>query len=180
MDSSSIKAGLLAYFRFKRQYRYVATECGYYSADVLASNGRKLIEVEVKVSKSDLKRDINKPKHKVYADPNDRKIWIPHEFYVAVPQHLTEFAIEEVSKWNPKYGVISFKEDGLLEERFTVTKRGGMLHKQIIKDGVKAGFIARMSSELASIWMFNTRYNRMAADVRDILASIKDSPDPFK
>jgi hypothetical protein len=70
MDSVTAKTALLQYCRFARQYHYVATEVsiGEGLADVLASDGKNLIEYEIKVSISDLLKDKEKPKHILY-DP---------------------------------------------------------------------------------------------------------------
>lgn len=68
MDSTTAKVALLQYCRFSRQYHYVATEVSIAEglADVLASDGKNLIEYEIKVSMSDLLKDRDKPKHVVY------------------------------------------------------------------------------------------------------------------
>lgn len=70
MDSTIAKTALLSYCRFARQYHYVATEVsiGEGLADVLASDGKNLVEYEIKVSLQDLLKDKEKPKHIVY-DP---------------------------------------------------------------------------------------------------------------
>lgn len=69
MNSTTAKIALLSYCRFARQMHYVCTEFkmpGRSLADVIASNGKNLIEYEIKISMSDLKNDKNKPKHLFY------------------------------------------------------------------------------------------------------------------
>lgn len=69
MKSTTAKAALLSYCRFAKQMPYVATEVsmpGDSLADVAASDGKNLIEYEVKVSMSDLKSDSKKYKHIIY------------------------------------------------------------------------------------------------------------------
>lgn len=68
MTSLEAKVALLSYCRFARQYHYVATEVSIAEglADVLASDGKNLVEYEIKVSIQDLLRDKEKPKHLIY------------------------------------------------------------------------------------------------------------------
>jgi hypothetical protein len=94
MDSKYIKAVLCHYFRFKRQCAYIATECGQFSSDFLAIHKNKLIEVEIKVSKADLNNDFKKPKHRIYE--TTRKIWVPNQFYFAVPSEMLKYAATKI------------------------------------------------------------------------------------
>lgn len=69
MNSTEIKVALLSYCRFARQYHYVATEVsmpGDSLADVVASDGKNLVEYEIKISMSDLRADFGKFKHFIY------------------------------------------------------------------------------------------------------------------
>lgn len=70
VNSTVAKIALLQYCRFARQMHYVATEVAIAEglADVLASNGKNLVEYEIKVSLQDLLKDKQKPKHVIY-DP---------------------------------------------------------------------------------------------------------------
>ena len=63
MNSNEMKTKVLHYLRFKRDYSLVATEAGRKkknNADVLASNFEEIVEVEIKISKYDLKKDFQK------------------------------------------------------------------------------------------------------------------------
>jgi len=97
-------------------------------------NENTMIEVEVKISKADIKAEFSdknkycnkyKKHYKRYNNAENifktyeetRKLDnttmnIPNLFYVAVPQELLEFAKAEVNKINPKYGVITVKDGG--------------------------------------------------------------------
>ena len=104
VNSDYIKVVLLHNFRFQKQFKYVTTEAGRYNSDVLAINkSGKLVEVEVKVSKTDLTADFRKPKHLIYQQKPEFK-WTPHQFYFAVPKEIVEFAIAKTV--GKPYGVI--------------------------------------------------------------------------
>ena len=66
MNSEYLKACLVSYFRFKRGVSLLATECGWFSADVLFVRKQRLHEVEIKTSWSDFKADFKKPKHEFF------------------------------------------------------------------------------------------------------------------
>ncbi len=101
MNSKYIKAVLSAHFRWKKGYKFIATECGMYNSDFLAITSTNLIEIEIKTSKSDLNNDFKKPKHAIYA--NGRADWVPNQFYFAVPESLAEYALAKCV--DKKYGV---------------------------------------------------------------------------
>lgn len=78
--SDKIKLELMKYFRFERNYKLVCTE-GIHLADVNAYNGTSLIEIEVKISKADFKKEFQTEKkesnrwkiykHSNYAEPKN-------------------------------------------------------------------------------------------------------------
>lgn len=171
LDSYYIKASLLHYFRFNNQYHHVATECGideYTMADVLCYTGDKVIEVEVKTSKSDLRGD----KKNKATKHSSRKKELLHfgngkpieettratHFYFCVPEELVEAALEEVSIINPKYGVmVCYASPDLYGQEFgknvNIVKRAEALHSlPLIKDRIKEKIAARNASELASMY----------------------------
>jgi len=104
MNSKYIKYALLKYFRFNRQM-IVATEVQttYGLSDILAVDldKRRSIEVEIKISKADFKRD--------FKDKREKHIFFEHKhsanyFYFAFPSSLTAELIGHVPQ---QYGVIS-------------------------------------------------------------------------
>lgn len=162
-----MKISALSYFRFKRQFHYVATEVGGYSSDVVAicPEKNRFIEVEIKVTKADLITDFKKMKHEIYLKYKDHKIlptrkwkqqWIPREFYFMVPEKLTEYAINVVE--DLPYGIFEYrhpKYDGIrfgysYEDRIKIIKKAKRLHKNIVSEQnvVMRDIISRMSSEL--------------------------------
>ena len=77
--AEQIKAAVASYYRYERQCPVVAFETnsqleGWAGelADVLVlDKNRQLIEIEVKLSISDLKRDVKKLKHQAFSDSTD-------------------------------------------------------------------------------------------------------------
>lgn len=118
INSKIIKNELMKHYRFERQFPYVATECIKYS-DVNALNDRCLVEIEVKVSLSDLKKEFTTSGNKhnkhfvVYCNPMSRPhAIIPNYYYICVPDFLVHQAVEIVKCINKKYGVLVCKKHG--------------------------------------------------------------------
>ncbi len=69
INADGIKAAVATYFRYTCQHPIIAFEAPGAGgvADVLVvTRSRRLIEIEVKVSLSDLRRDVKKSKHRYY------------------------------------------------------------------------------------------------------------------
>lgn len=117
--SDTIKLELLKYFRFERNYNLICTE-GIHQADVNASNGSNLVEVEIKISKADFKKEFQTAKeisrwkeykHKNYSEPKQHLLngyIVPNRFYFCVPAELTSWAVEYLKDKNSKYGLLSY------------------------------------------------------------------------
>ena len=101
MNSDEVKSSIAAYFRYKKQFPIVSFERtfnGYYGngiPDILCvSKDRKLVEIEVKVSLSDFKADINKSRWKhVYKELE------PYNRYFAVPKSIAEACLNVLKEW---------------------------------------------------------------------------------
>ncbi len=97
MNSTQIKAALLQYYRYDRQYKLVVLEsCHFHNADVVCVNGRGwIIETEVKVSLSDMKADINKRKHEAlrydYLEAHPDQASLLHEIKDKTPPATKRF-----------------------------------------------------------------------------------------
>lgn len=156
ITSNHIKAALLSNFRFANNYPIIATEAGLYKADVIALNPiqNKFIEVEVKISKTDLLSDLKKPKHFFY-----KKIqgdYVPRQFYYCVPNDLVDVALDMVK--DLPYGVIRYRTHSHLNKdvydrvhnRVIIVKRAKNLHNNNIQSCVIDDLIKRMASELAN------------------------------
>lgn len=72
---------------------------------IIASNSKVLYEVEIKVSKSDIKRDMSKHRHLMYK-PNAH---IKHKYF-AIPSNLNEESVLEMIP--EKCGIIIVDENG--------------------------------------------------------------------
>lgn len=150
MNSSEMKAKVLHYLRFKRRFLFVATEAGTFNSDVLASNGYEIVEVEVKISKQDLKNEFKKKKHRVYANPTPwYKNLLPNRFFFAVPECLVDDA-KELCK-GTKYGVMVVYEGRISHKRKKAFVRIVKQAKQITEvhnKKLRYQLVLRMSSEI--------------------------------
>lgn len=133
MNSREIKAALLQYYRYDKQYKLVALESyHFHNADVVCINARAwIIETEVKVSIADMKADINKPKHAILRrdylgeHPDQASLLHPmdwtsssgydfskdykyrgHEFNFAIPSELEDEATFVRNAYYPYAGLI--------------------------------------------------------------------------
>ena len=121
ITSLDIKIALMEYFRFKRQFICAEEVFCQGMADILVDTGSSIIEVEVKISKSDLIHgEAKKPKH------NRISKYSPNLFYVCVPTDLIQIGKEWVNKVNKKYGIIEYYNGC----RVITIKRAGKLHKE--------------------------------------------------
>lgn len=111
--ASEVKAMVAGYFRYKKQCPVVAFEASNIlmfatsePADVLVvTESRMLYEIEVKISISDLKNDIKKKKHWSFIN---RPNYLPvHKFYFAVPQDITDIALDICNDLYPYAGLLS-------------------------------------------------------------------------
>jgi hypothetical protein len=106
VKSDYIKACLSAYYRFGKQFHYIATEAGRFNSDFLAVKDNVCTEVEIKVSKADLNNDFKKDKHRMYA--NAKSKYVPNYFFFAVPEELVEYAVAKCV--DKPYGVLVVKK----------------------------------------------------------------------
>lgn len=165
-----IAASLMGWLRFGKQYHYVAREAGMYSCDVLGANTKNVIEVEIKVTRSDFKADWKKYKHQDYkkrkhshthtypsGHQSKWKQHIPNQFYFACPEHMKDFAIEQVKEHGPEYGVIILRDNVteipnyLMWQGLKVVKKATFMHRKPPEPGLLTDIAARMSSDLAHI-----------------------------
>ena len=113
-----IKINVMCYWRFYRACPIVAIEHNYGYSDVLAvTRSGMIIETEVKVTLQDLKRDKEKPKHRLMQDiPEEQHGAIYggysrwrgprcHYFYFAIPQSLESKALPIIKEMYPYAGV---------------------------------------------------------------------------
>lgn len=149
MNSDLLKNEILKYFRFKRQFYLCATEVnnGFEIADILVSNGKKIIEIEIKISYSDFLADFKKRKHKkVYIGNNIYRLDYlkANKFYFCIPHDLKEKCLEYLNKNNLPYGLYVFNGSLNLVKKCKILKE---LHIKEI-DKINKNIIRRATSEL--------------------------------
>lgn len=111
-----IKLALLEYYRFGSQCVSVDEFNG---ADVVADTGKEIIEIEVKISKSDLIHgEKRKLKHFAYKRGNPYHRCYPNKFLFGVPMDLVPVAEKVIAELNPAYGIIGF-DTGAFESHAT-------------------------------------------------------------
>ena len=142
-----IRTSCLEWLRLQQRCAFIATEVGSFSADVFGVSETKAIELEIKVSMGDLKRDFRKYKHNYYNGEqygsNYQLDWHPTHFYFVVPEEMLAEAKEFVAK-HPhglKYGVIC-------AETMAVHKNPKRLHDREPSSKVKFAIALRMGSQL--------------------------------
>ena len=149
MNSLEIKHALMYYFRFKRQW-LCASEA--LLADVMAITDKDIIEVEVKISKTDLwEGEARKNKHKFYINPSQyQQSYTPNKFYICVPAELSGEAEKWVKATNNKYGIIICKNYHAPEKRYpydvVITKAAQRLHKKF-SERLEKSIMKRVCSE---------------------------------
>ena len=111
--AKDLKVAVLSYYRFGKQSICIDEFNG---ADVIVDTGTEIIEIEIKVSKSDLiDGEKNKAlKHKLYASGRGVYHCHPNKYLFCVPIKLVQDAVDWVAELNPKYGVLSFDTHGFL------------------------------------------------------------------
>ena len=123
IDSKQFKWALIEYFKYDRGFDLIATEV--LNCDVMAVSKKEVIDIEIKISKSDFLADFKKHKHYKYNQllKDSAYSWNncgPNKFYFAVIPELVDFVVDFIKantteyECVSKYGVISFNESGQL------------------------------------------------------------------
>ena len=182
INSDYCKAALFSYLRFTGKSYLFASECGHYNSDILAVQKNKLIEYEIKISKTDFKNDFKKEKHEKFemsieqlqytltkmtennASSYEIKsiktdfIYIPNQFYFTVPTELVPFAKGYLEAENSKYGLIEIRGRSYpwIQKPIVVIKAQD-LHDRPVQKIVQKTILSRMGSELANFGQKNLR-----------------------
>lgn len=162
INSYHLKVALMHYYRYRRQFVCCdeVTSFGGEIADILVDTGKYFIEVEIKTSKSDLRAEKNKAKHKKneLGQTSLERGKCCNCFYLCVPSKMADYAENWIKEVNPKYGLILFnsnrfnkieelKSNHIFDEYVTTVKRGKKFHNNYsIK--LKQNMSRRMSSAL--------------------------------
>lgn len=164
MNAIIMKAELAAYWRFVRQMPLVAVEA--LSEDLLIVNKRgRLIVCEVKISISDLRHDIEKPKHEEFycltglpllPGQRERKAdeLTASNFYFGVPQELIEKAIKVRNELYPYAGLISVRESTrqFRGHQVTVVEDPKLIHDKQLNVRSLARFVKAQSASIANAY----------------------------
>ena len=144
ISADGIKAAVAVYYRYRCQHPIIAFEApgAGGTADVLVvTKSRRLIEVEVKVSLSDLRRDVKKSKHWWLQRGREAVgygYYMPvDQFYFAVPSHLGMSAAVICDRLYPYAGVWGFTsvddENPRLHREATLFKAPKMSLRQMLQ-----------------------------------------------
>ena len=166
ITSYHLKAHLYAYWRYKKQY-IVADEVSINGsiADIIVNTGKFLIEIETKISKSDLiQGEKRKKKHEMYIKGMNK--YKPNQFYICVPDYLIKDAEIWVDKTNKDYGILAFRPGyyGTYGSNICTIKRPKFLHEEPIQDWQKRKIIMRLSSACATHAIGKIPYTKYEED----------------
>lgn len=184
MNSEDLKTEVLAWLRYLRKCEIVCTEAGRYSADVWGMTATRLIEVETKVSISDLRADFRKEKHGLYnryaAEPQGLGGCIPNAFYFCLPADLVDKAQEFLKTVElpvvRKYGIIAIADTRqLLGRNAAAVVKAGRIHGEPPQDWVRETGLLRMASELCGVREAMRRHRQdMLSGFEHLTATMKD------
>ena len=155
MKSQDLKAEILGWLRYVRKQEIVCTEAGPWNADCWGLSDTRLIEVETKVTMSDLRSDFRKPKHRAYAAGAQA----PNLFYFAVPvdMEIPAMAFLEEMGTRPefvvsKYGlVVVTRTDGYLGRQTREVRGAQRLHQRRPDEAMLRTAMLRQSSEVCGL-----------------------------
>ncbi len=141
----------LSWLRFSKRCDYVATEVGYWNADIVGVNETECIEIETKVSKHDAENEIKKIKHKLY---HGETIWRPNRFYFLVTEQMLEETVRVSDELNPKYGIMVLKATpnrySTANGHARVVRIAKSIHSTGPTERIKRDMAARMSSQIVN------------------------------
>ena len=168
VTSDIIKAAVAAYYRYVRQ-SIIAFEAPVSSrsderSDILVISERRLIEIEVKISVSDFRRDAHKLKHERMKVSDDR--YPVCQFYFAVPEKIANEITYDCEELYPYAGVIRVK--GIDQNSVTFPRRAKVMctKKMLLRDIAEivrqqSGTIARLARDVAILKGNQTQHSKV-------------------
>ncbi len=145
MLSDKIKTSLLRYWRSKNYWASFEVHSPYGDIeDIVAFKETHIVVVEIKISLSDLKRDIKKKKHKKIAKRSYR--YMANHYYFCVPKELEEKALKYIEKKHPLFGLMIYDGDKAKVETIYFGKRNP---KPYIQMGGKPISVTRRAKKIA-------------------------------
>lgn len=156
-----IKLQVMKYFRYNKQYTFVCTEC-INNSDISAINDTNLVEVEIKISKSDFLKEfdnssrIKKLKHNVLQNNLNRKTYIkPNYFYFATTRELAPYIKNYLIDNDIKYyGILVCEENRIFNTRshISVYYKPKKIHSKKPNLTIFYKIGKRVQSELIGLW----------------------------
>ena len=170
MNSAQLKTAILCHYRYRQRRKYIATEVGTFSADVIVANDKDMHEIEVKTSISDFRNDFKKEKHNIYCRLGSRySIWIPNKFYFAVTPALKDFALKYLQNY-PQYGLYVVNTHIFLKEgKIEIAKPARYIHRNPVSPKIYELLLFRMSSEIAIHYLKNELTNKVYTKLTKII-----------
>ncbi len=158
MEPFSLHVEAMAWLRFGKRMSFVCSEVGPFNADVMGADDKQLIEVEVKKSRADFRKDFDKVrKHSYYKNPPPgRALWVPNRFYYIVHSKLKDAGLEILAEHESPAGllVVNRPISGVYigaGRRVTVWKQAKQIHDRVPSPGIIKDIGRRMSSELTTL-----------------------------
>lgn len=151
MNSTEIKAALLYYFRYKRNFiaaPEIKTEYLGISDMLALDKSGKAWDIEIKISIQDLKNDFKKVKHRYYKDWNKDYLIIPNYFYFCIPIELLEHKyIKELKEMN-YFGIITYNQKSIyLNKKIYIHRKAPLINKTLNENHYKNLIIKRLVAE---------------------------------
>ena len=163
INSNMIKIVVASYYRYQLGYKYVCTEYNMDQLkkiimDICISDGKKVIEVEVKTSYYDLVADKEKKiwinrakgkyqeKHKLYSgEQTNKKIYAPNYFYFAITEDMLndKKSIKFIEDNFSQYGIMYVQD----WREPHIIKKPTMLNKNKVGENILNSILMRISSE---------------------------------
>jgi hypothetical protein len=183
MESIELKTEALCWLRFSKGLNYVCTEYGRHNADVFGCNDTFSVEIEVKVTKADLKKEFTSKsgKHFLYSNNGAYShgalgVDIPNYFYFYTPESMKDLAIDLIQKHSPCAGLVVYSDNLAAGERFGkrsyVARRPKKIHDTPPSPRLKERVLMRMGSELCGRYIYSRNF--AVSVVSDFLGSIKE------
>lgn len=149
MMTNVVKNALLRYYRFDRGFPYVATEC--WDEDVVVSDGKKLLCIEVKISWADYRAEFQKAKHKAKSQYWSKYVRAkknnPNRVYFAAPVTLATRIATDLDQSAPIYGVLSIDDYG----NVSVFRKAQEIHNKPVNSASLEDMVKRLTSELITM-----------------------------
>ncbi len=161
MNSNQVKNIVLEYFRYKRQHTHTATE--WMEEDVVLSDGKILVTVEVKISFADFSREFDKGKYQHGYGLTISPIYAPNMMYFAAPFDLAHKILHDPRHDKYGHGIIAVNswigrfcslQRGDYEAECSdakIIKKAKKLHSEPPSQKTLDSIVARMASEVITM-----------------------------